>query len=302
MSTTASMSASKSAPIRPEVDDAGAQHEAARRRARSRGRRVRSFCSASGAAVERRSDATLTRPARHSTTRRDVSERRDAQALADRLELRVVLRQRRRARRASADVVGNHLSRARRVRPAAAPSRPSAPGSAREFCGPSSKIVERRLLVGLEVVVGRMVAERVTQVRRIANERAAGLERRVEPLVRIDRDRVGAAIAARSAGAPGRSRRERAVRAVDVEPESAASRQTRAISGSGSTAPVLTVPAVPTTRNGRWPAARSSRSCRRSASTSMRCRASDGDPAERAGAEPEEIRRFLNPGVCFGRQ
>ena len=49
------------------------------------------------------------------------------------------------------------------------------------------------------------------------------------------------------------------------------SRQSAAISGSGSTTPVLTEPAVPTTRNGKRPAATSVSIARFSAATSI-CR------------------------------
>ena len=48
--------------------------------------------------------------------------------------------------------------------------------------------VVRRLLV--EVVVGRMVRKGASQHCRITHERTAGLERRVEPFVRIERERI----------------------------------------------------------------------------------------------------------------
>ena len=75
----------------------------------------------------------------------------------------------------------------------------------------------------------------------------------------------------------------------------------RAIAGSGSTAPVLTDPAVPTTRHGTSPAATSASICRRSASTSMRSCASVGIQRIDAGAEAGEVRGLLNPRVRFGR-
>jgi hypothetical protein len=52
-------------------------------------------------------------------------------------------------------------------------------------------VVDRQLLAfSVEVIVGRMVAERVGEDLRIAHQYAASLERCVEPFVRIDRHGV----------------------------------------------------------------------------------------------------------------
>jgi hypothetical protein len=73
-----------------------------------------------------------------------------------------------------------------------------------------------------KVKVGRVIREGVPQVIDVAHQRAACLERRVEPLVRIDRDGVGESDALREIGRCARHRgSEAAVGAVDVKPEAA---------------------------------------------------------------------------------
>ena len=73
--------------------------------------------------------------------------------------------------------------------------------------------------VGVLAQVGRDEAERVAQVVAAPHERAAGVDGNAEPLVRVENQRVGPLHAA----VAGRDRRvehaERAVGAVDVEPE-----------------------------------------------------------------------------------
>ena len=95
-----------------------------------------------------------------------------------------------------------------------------------------------------------MIRERAQQIPGTPHQRAAGLERRVQPLVRIDGHRIGLGKRAQArpalrAHAPRarRTRRRRETRRHD------AGRRRRS-RPSGSTAPVLTEPAVPTTRNG----------------------------------------------------
>ena len=48
-----------------------------------------------------------------------------------------------------------------------------------------------------------MIRERAAQLRGIANEGAAGFERRVQPFVRIDSNRIGRTQRVQPAGAPG---------------------------------------------------------------------------------------------------
>ena len=71
----------------------------------------------------------------------------------------------------------------------------------------------------VEVVIGRVIREGVAQLFGIAHEHAAGFERRVEPLVRIHRDRIGLAQRAQARRRSRRLRRQRAVGAVDVKPQ-----------------------------------------------------------------------------------
>ena len=145
---------------------------------------------------------------------RHVAERRDAERLREQLELRraphgVGQRPRQahvvadhRAIAAGADLAQRqpHLQRAEAAR----------------VLRPVVDVVRDALV---EVVVRRMVGERGAQVLGVADQRAAGLERRVEPLVRIDGDRIGEAdageIGRRVLGRGG----EPAVGAVDVEPD-----------------------------------------------------------------------------------
>ena len=115
-----------------------------------------------------------------------------------------------------------------------------------------------------------MVGERGPQHPRIAHQRAAGLERRVQPLVRIDGDRVGLGETAQQSPAPrARRRRSRRTRRRRGTRRRAPGTPPRC-PASGSTAPVLTEPAVPTTMNGTSPAAMSASIVRRSAATSIR--------------------------------
>ena len=73
------------------------------------------------------------------------------------------------------------------------------------------------------------------------------------------------------------------------------------MSGRGSTAPVLTDPAVPTTMHGTSPAAMSASICRRKAATSMRSLASVGIHRIDAVPRPLKVCGLLNPGVRFDR-
>ena len=56
--------------------------------------------------------------------------------------------------------------------------------------------------------------------RRIPDQQAPGVERRVEPLVRVERERIGAREGRHGAADMWRLRGERAVGAVNVEPQS----------------------------------------------------------------------------------
>ena len=78
------------------------------------------------------------------------------------------------------------------------------------------------------------------------------------------------------------------------------SRQSAEISGSGSTAPVLTEPPVPTTKNGTEPPARSpsiARLKRRHVHPKV---GACLDPPDRVRAYARDVRRLLDPRVRFG--
>jgi hypothetical protein len=79
----------------------------------------------------------------------------------------------------------------------------------------------------------------------------------------------------------------------------ACSRQIAPISGSGSTAPVLTDPAVPTTRHGTSPAPLSVGICRRSATVPSAARSVGIHGSTRCRAA--EIDGLLHPRVRLGR-
>ena len=71
----------------------------------------------------------------------------------------------------------------------------------------------------VEVVVGRVIRECTVQRRGVANEHTTGLERRVQPLVGIDRDGIGAAQRTQIGGRSGHWRGQGTVGAVHVKPQ-----------------------------------------------------------------------------------
>ncbi len=91
---------------------------------------------------------------------------------------------------------------------------------------------------------------------RVADEHASGFERGVQPFVRIDSHRVRSSQAYEIGRRFLDPRGDAPVCAVHMKPQVALLAEGRQIR-KGSTAPVLTVPAVPTTRIGRCPSARS---------------------------------------------
>ena len=147
--------------------------------------------------------------------RRDVPERRDAQFLRESFELRVRAHQRVEVTR-QADVVRNHADR-----PGASDLPQPEPDLER---AEAARVLRAALdevdhIVAVEVVVGRVIGERPREIVGAAHQRAAGLERRVEPLVRIDRHGVGQRERAQALRRVRRLGREPPVRAVDVKPE-----------------------------------------------------------------------------------
>ena len=79
-------------------------------------------------------------------------------------------------------------------------------------------IVDIVCRVLLEVIVGRVVREGGAQRVLIAHQCASGLERRIEPLVRIDRYGIGQGQPVQIIGRIGKCRRKAAVGAIDVKP------------------------------------------------------------------------------------
>ena len=134
--------------------------------------------------------------------------------------------------------------------------------------------------------------ERLLEQVALAHQQRAALDRLVEPLVRVERDRVRqldarAAPRGRVRSAP-RSRRRRASTCSHTP----CSRQTAASSSSGSTAPVFVAPAAAATNSGRGPAAASASIARRRArrGRSRMARVGRQHP-HLVGAEAEQARR-----------
>ncbi len=149
-----------------------------------------------------------------SQLRRHEAERDDAQRRGEELELGMPGHARGEVR-GEPHVVGNHAPVARRARmPEREPDleRAKTPRVLRAVV----HVVQDALV---EPVVGRLVGERRAQSLRIADERAPGLERGVEPLVRVHRDGVRLGEAAKIVRGLRHRGRERAVSPVHVEPE-----------------------------------------------------------------------------------
>ena len=170
-----------------EVHDAGAQHIAAADDG------VGDECLASALqpieqlAVER---VEVTFDRRLSQVRskiaRHVAERRDAQVLGRELQFRMAA-DRLSHRLRQADIVRDHLAIPRGSD--LLQGKPHFEGTEAARVLRAVVDVVRRLL--LEMIVGRVIREGGAQRFRIAHQRASGLERRVEPFVRINRDRIG---------------------------------------------------------------------------------------------------------------
>ena len=188
---------------------------------------------------------------------------------------------------------------ARTSPPAAAPATPSAPGTRASSAARSRSSSSPR---------GRS-GSRSGGTRRRAADRRAGAPAR-SPLRaarratcadrrRPSRPRSSARRLVRRAR---HARRERAVGAVHVEPDVVAPADIAAISASGSTAPVLTVPAVPTTRNGTIAVGAVGDDLPLERGDVHALLGVGGDPANRVGAQPEQVGGLLDPGVRFGRR
>ena len=89
-----------------------------------------------------------------------------------------------------------------------------------------------------------------------------------------------------------RQNAERAEGAVDMKPEVLLAAQGAASAARSSIAPISTVPAEPTTRNGFRPASRSRAICSRKRSNVDPVRSIDADAAQRVAAESRDIHRL----------
>ena len=107
-------------------------------------------------------------------------------------------------------------------------------------------------------------------MRLVAHEHAADVVRNVEPLVKVERDRVRVLDAAEQMPKSRGHDERRAERAVHVQPERLAPSRCVTSASRSSIAPVFTVPAVAMMQIGRLPAARSSAIARSSAAGMIR--------------------------------
>ena len=153
----------------------------------------------------------------------------------------------------------------------------------------------------VEVVVGRVIREGAAQLVGIAHEHAAGFERRVEPLVGIDRDRIGVAQRAQARRRSRRLRRQRTVGAVHVKPQLVlaadggdlreridGARADRA-GGADDEKRLMAEPEIlldPAAQGGRV----------------HPLLVVGGDPADGVGAEAEQVGGLLDPRVGFRRR
>ena len=94
----------------------------------------------------------------------------------------------------------------------------------------------------------------------VANQHAANVEGQIHPFVQIEGEGIRLLHTSKHGCVARRQIQQRAERTVHVEPEILL-RQSCASPSRSSTAPVLTVPAVPRTAIGRKPAARSAAIC-----------------------------------------
>ncbi len=119
-----------------------------------------------------------------------------------------------------------------------------------------------------------MIGEGLGVQRTVAHELGAGIVRHVQPLVQIERQRIGALDAGDERTLVRRELRECAERAVDVKPHAFVARDVPPARRDRRPQPVLALPAVAMMTNGRFPARRSDAISWRSAAGSSRKRSS----------------------------
>jgi hypothetical protein len=134
----------------------------------------------------------------------------------------------------------------------------------------------------------------------VAHERTSGLERRVEPLVRIDRHRIRLAQPAQVIGRLGDCSSKTTIGAVDVKPRTVLSARRGDLVQRIDSASAHGASGADD--NARHIAGGSVRlelsSERRNIHAELRV---GRNPADRRDAEPAQVRSLLNPGMCFDR-
>ena len=188
-------------------------------------------------------------------------------------------------------LLGDRVAEGRRAEQLHAQPHPQTGEAARQVGAVLARIVE---VVGMRhrrQVVGRGLVRR-PQRRPVAHQQRAGAVGQEHPLVRIERERVGARHAAerrlQASSRAGRTRRRRRRRGARGPPSAHRS----AIASSGSTAPVLVVPALETTANGVRPAARSAAMAARSARDRQPIPGVAGQGAHAVGHDAGELGRL----------
>ncbi len=146
--------------------------------------------------------------------RRHIAEGRDAQVLRQSLELGVLLQQVEQLSR-QAHVFGHRFHVAHAADLLQREPHFQRPEPTRVL----RAVVHKIQRLSAEPVVRRMIREGIPQILRPLHERATCFERRVQPLVRIDRDRVCVRQAAEIRRCARNGGRKRSIGSVDVEPE-----------------------------------------------------------------------------------
>ena len=123
------------------------------------------------------------------------------------------------------------------------------------------------------------------------------VERRAQPLVRVDDERVGALDAVPHPAALGQDHRRAGHRRVHVQPGAGAARARRRSAPTGSSAVVVVVPVVATTAHGIVPARASRRPSLRRARRRASRNARRGHEADVVAPETGEQRRLVHRAV-----
>ena len=226
---------------------------------------------------------------------RQVAERRDAQRLCGEFQVRVLVN-RRGHRSGQPDVVADHFAVASSSHLADCEPHLQRPKAARVLR--TTVDVVGRVLV--EVIVERVVGECGAQGVRIAHQRAPRFERCIQPLVRIDGNRVRFAQRAQLLWRLRQLRSEAAVGSIGVEPHAVFPAQRsdfrQRIDASGADRPRRTHHETGLVTGGHVRLQLSAQRGHVHAEPGV-----SGDPADRGGAEATQVRGFLQPCVRLHR-